>query len=59
MSYKAAMRPVNAHALLNAAFQVNVDEKNGTIREAAIVYGGVQPWYGFVLVTSYHMTGLF
>ena len=40
-SYKAAIRPVNSHALINSAFLFTFNDK--TITKATIVYGGLSP----------------
>lgn len=39
-SYKAAIRPVNAHALVNAAFLAQVTP-DGVVAEATLAFGGV------------------
>jgi indole-3-acetaldehyde oxidase len=41
-TYRVAVRPQNAHALLNAAFRVTLDQATGsTVEEAVLVLGGV------------------
>ncbi|KAG0611483.1 hypothetical protein M758_7G144100 [Ceratodon purpureus] len=45
LTYKVALRRVNAHALMNAGFKLEVDSKKGLIvGSPVIVYGGVKEY---------------
>jgi len=42
-TYRVAIRPQNAHALVNAAFMVEMEAPSGPVTGARIIYGGVNP----------------
>ncbi|CAM6125267.1 unnamed protein product [Calypogeia fissa] len=67
ITFKVALRRVNAHAILNAGFKFDVDSDTGVFKSPpVIVYGGVKPYpqrasqtESYLLGKSYRDAGVF